>query len=71
MEADTHPGLVEAVLQKPGWDSQPRHLIVKLEECLILKFQCIFQREGMRGKEMIARRAAALLLCEASLRSTK
>lgn len=71
MEADTHPGLVEAVLQKPGWDSQPRHLIVKLEEYLLLKFQCVFQREGMRGKEMTARTAPAPLLSEASVRSRK
>lgn len=71
MEADAHPGLVEAVLQKPGWDSRPRHLIVKLEEYLLVKFQCVFQREGMRGKEMTAKMGSAPLLCEAAVRSTK
>lgn len=60
-EADTHSGLV---FQKPGWDSRPRHLNMKLEEYLLLKFQCVFQRAGMRGKEMTARMAPApLSLC--------
>lgn len=60
-EADIHSGLVNPVFQKPGWDSRPRHLNVKLEEYLLLKFQCVFQRAGMRGKEMTARMAPALL----------
>lgn len=60
-EADTHSGLVKPVFQKPGWDSRPRHLNVKLEEYLLLKFQCVFQRAEMRGKEMTARMAPAPL----------
>lgn len=60
-EADTHSGLVNPVFQKPGWDSPPRHLNVKLKEYLLLKFQRVFQRAGMKGKEMTARMAPASL----------
>lgn len=60
-EADTHSGLVNPGFQKPGWDSPPRHVNVKLKEYLLLKFQCVFQRAGMGRKEMTARMAPALL----------